>query len=397
MTGQGHPWAKAVLVGGPDVDARLGFMHCLSPAVTVSAMGSRPGLRAKFAAEGFGYHSYQLSRQVNPVQDLITVGQLLVLFRHLRPQIVHTFDTKPGVWGCVAARLAGVPVIIATLTGLGTLYVGDGLWTRFVRSIYEMLQRLACRLCDLVVFQNRDDALEFISKKIVAAEKTALIPGSGVSTSAFDPARVTAAERANVRADLGIGPGEVVVTMISRLIRSKGVLDFVSAAERVRRCHPQAHFVLVGPEDHDSIDPLSEAELVELRKAVTWSGPRGDIPVVLAASDVFVLPSDREGLSRVLLEAASMELPIVTTDVPGCRDIVEHGANGFLVPPRNPTALSQAIERLVEDPQLRQRFGRVSRERVVHHFDLGVVGERTRLIYRDLLERKTLLPGDAPM
>lgn len=91
-----------------------------------------------------------------------------------------------------------------------------------------------------------------------------------------------------------------------------------------------------------------------------------------------------------------MELPIVTTDVPGCRDIVEHGANGFLVPPRNPTALSQAIERLVADAQLRQQFGRVSRERVVHHFDLGVVGERTRLIYRDLLERKTLLPGDAP-
>jgi glycosyltransferase involved in cell wall biosynthesis len=128
---------------------------------------------------------------------------------------------------------------------------------------------------------------------------------------------------------------------------------------------------------------------------VTWRGPRPDIPAVLAASEVFVLPSDREGLSRVLLEAAAMELPLVTTAVPGCRDIVEEGVNGFLVAPRDAPALAQAIARLVADADLRRRLGLASRQRVLQHFDLGIVAEQTLTAYRTLLQRKGRLPMDA--
>lgn len=383
---------KVLLVGGPDVDARLELMHCLKDTFNMSALGSQPTLHARFLAEGFDYTAYHLSRQINPLADLLTIGQLVLIFWRLKPQIVHAFDTKPGVWGCLAARWAGVPIVIGTLTGLGSLYVNDGLAIRSARMVYQTLQKLACRISDLSIFQNHDDAHQFTAIGVVSAPKAMVIPGSGVATDLFSPARVSEAERVQLRHELGIQPGEIVVTMISRVIRSKGVFEFLAAARHVRLGHPRVRFLLIGPEDGDSIDRLRAAELAQLKQVVTWPGPRRDIPTVLATSDIFVLPSAyREGIPRVLLEAASMGLPIVTTDSPGCNEVVEDDVNGFLVPARDAPALNQAILRLIEQPELRQRFGRVSRQRAVERFDLSVIAEQTRSVYRQLLARKALL------
>jgi len=385
------PPPKVVFVGGPDVDARLELMHCLSASATMSALGSRPGLRERFRAEGFAYAPYLLSRRVNPVVDLVTLGQLTLLFRRLRPQIVHAFDTKPGVWGCLAARLAGVPVVVGTLTGLGALYASDRLGTRVARGIYQALQALTCRLSDLTVFQNPDDARQFIASGVVPSGKAMVIPGSGVSTEAFDPASVSEADRNRVRRELGVQPEDTVVTMISRVIRSKGVLEFMAAALDAATHSPRVRWVLVGPEDHEAADRLTAAELARLKRTVTWAGPRQDIPAVLAATDIFALPSAyREGVPRVLVEAASMGLPIVTTDSPGCNAVVEDGVNGFLIPAHDPRALGQAIGRLVADPELRHRFGAASRRRAVEGFSLSRVADLTSSVYRRLLARKDL-------
>jgi glycosyltransferase involved in cell wall biosynthesis len=381
-----------LIVGGPDVDARLELMERLRPEFECAAAGSAPELGPRFAAAGFKYYDYPLNRGVAPAADLFATYRLWQLCRALRPQIVHTFDPKPGVWGRLAARGADVPIIIGTLPGLGTLYAHDTLTTRLVRSIYQPLQTLACHVSQLTIFQNRDDACQFIDSGVVRKQSAMVIPGSGVSTDVFNLARVSQEIRMRTREDLGIAPNEIVVTMISRIIRSKGVPEFVTAAQEVRRISPNVRFLLVGAEDAESLDRLSRSELAELQKAVTWTGPRRDIPLVLALSDLFVLPSAyREGIPRVLLEAASMGLPIVTTDSPGCNEVVEDGVNGFLVPVHDAAKLARAIIRLVEQPELRRVFGQTSRRRAVEHFDLSLIVEQTRTIYRLLLAGRTLV------
>jgi len=384
---------KALLVGGPDVDARIKLMQVLSAEFDFAVAGSSHSLRSRFSATGFNFFYYPLDRGLNPFLDACTLFSLWQLIRRFRPHIVHTFDTKPSVWGRLAARWAGVPIIIGTLPGLGALYASDKLSTGLLRSVYQPLQRLACHFSDMTIFQNRYDAQHFTARGIVAEKRTTVISGSGVETDQLSPPNVSLASRERVRAELGIPTGALLVTMVSRLISSKGVLEFGSAAQIVKQHYPEVTFLLVGPHDEDSIDRLTTHDLAQLAKDVTWPGARNDIPTILAISDIFVLPSFyREGIPRVLLEAASMGLPIITTDSPGCKEVVEDGLNGFLVPVRDPGSLAQAIMRLAADPGLRRRFGERSRQRAVTRFDLSVIAGKTRSVYLHLLNQKRLLP-----
>ncbi len=381
---------RVLLVGGSDVDARLALMGHLRDEFELGAVGSDPGLAARFEAAGFPYASYPLGQgRVSPLDDLRAVASLARIFRTRRPDLVHAFDTKPGVFGCLAARLAGVPASVATVTGLSFLYGSRRLGTRLVWASYKRLQALACRVSDATVFQNREDASLFVAERMLSREKVRIILGSGVATDVFDPARIPSDARRAVRAELGIGAGELVVTMVSRVIRSKGVLELTAAARAIARERPDVRFVLIGPRETESMDRLSDAEVAELRQVLTWPGPRRDVPAVLAVSDVVTLPTAyREGLPRVLLEAGAMGLPLVTTDSAGCNEVVEDGVNGFLVPVGDAAALTAALRRLVEDPALRLRFGEKSRERILKHFDLTAIAAATRELYRGLLERR---------
>jgi glycosyltransferase involved in cell wall biosynthesis len=382
---------KVVVVGGPDVDLRLELMDRLRDDFELSAIGSNAALDTRFAEAGFRYNTYSLDRRINPVTDLRGLRQMVRMFKRVRPHIVHTYATKPGVWGRLAARVAGVPVIIGTLPGLGTLYASNDIVSRTIRLAYQPLQKLACRVSDLTIFQNQNDANQFIAAAVVPEDKSTIIPGSGVATDRFARARVPESKKKELRSELGIDADDLVVTMISRITRSKGALEFLEAARATRSHHPEVRFILIGPEDR-GVDRLNSAELAELKRVVTCLGVRRDIVELLAVTDIFAFPSVyREGIPRVLLEAASMELPLVTTDLPGCNDVVENGANGFLVPAYDPVALTKAIVRLAEQPELRRRFGKVSRERVVEDFDLSLVADRTRSVYWQLLNLKGLL------
>ncbi len=382
--------ARVLIVGGEDVHARIDLMRGLAGDYAVAAAGSDPNLAPAFARAGFPYFAYPLTRGVGPLGDSSAFLALWRLMRAYRPDVVHAFDTKPGVYGCLAARLAGVSVVVGTVTGLGSLYGDDGRGSPAVRWVYEILQRLTSRFSDRTVFQNRRDLEEFVARRVVPAGKAALIAGSGVATDVLDPARIADAERRAVRASLVIPADAPLVTLVARVIRSKGVEEFVAAARQVRQQRPGTQFLLVGPADRDSVDSFRADELAEFGRVVTWPGPRRDVPQVLAASDVFVLPSYlREGIPRVLLEAAAMGLPLVTTDTPGCNDVVEDGVNGFLTPPRDPAALGRAVLTLLDRPELCRRFGAESRRRAVERFDLAVVVRETRRHYRELLARKT--------
>src|SRR6266498_5353414 len=167
-----------LIIGGPDVDGRLELMGCLRSDFEMIAAGSSAELQWRFAASGFRYYAYPLNRGSNPVFDLYSTYYLWRLCRALRPRIVHTFDTKPGVWGRLAARWAGVPVIIGTLPGLGSLYANDTTVIRLIRAIYQPLQKLACHAADLTIFQNHDDVRQFTGAGIVTEQTAMVIPGS---------------------------------------------------------------------------------------------------------------------------------------------------------------------------------------------------------------------------
>ncbi len=377
-----------VLVGGPDIDARVGLMSRLRARYRLTAVGSGEEARGPVEAAGFAYRSYGLSRGMDPLGDLAAVLRLRRLFRELDPALVHTFDTKPGLWARFGARLARVPVVVGTLPGLGSLYAREDRRTRMVRAVYQRLQGAACRASDMTVFQNPDDRDRFVAEGVAPAERSTVILSSGIDTDEYRPGRVPDAERRRLREELGLSADRPVVLMVSRVIRTKGVLEFAEAAERLLAEGSDARFVLVGPDDDASPDRLRPPERARLEGAVRWLGPRRDVRALLAISDVFALPSRyAEGVPRVLLEAAAMELPLVTTSMPGCREVVEAGVNGAMVEPGDADGLADAVRELVADPELRRRMGRASRVRVHDRFALDVVARATDSLYRELLSR----------
>jgi len=379
---------KTVLyIGGPDVNTRIPLMQCLNN-FKIIAVGSSRNLKNEFSKAGFKFYLYTLHRGTNVFVDIYTILYLMRLFCLLKPDIVHTFDTKPGVLGRIAAKLVGVPVVIGTLPGLGGLYTNNSLSSRVKRKIYQPMQTLACRISDLTIFQNRDDLRQFVLAKIVQRKKSQIIYGSGVNTTFFDPDTITRQQHQSIRDEFGVPSDGLLITMITRLIRSKGVKEFSIAAGLVKNRYPNVIFLLVGPRDRDSGDSLADNELAYVKNHIYWAGARSDIVTILAASDFLVLPSFyREGIPRVLLEAASMRLPIITTNSPGCREVVEDGENGFLIPARNVEALADAIEALVKDKNLRHKYGLVSRKRVIQRFDLSVIANQTGNTYLDLLAK----------
>jgi glycosyltransferase involved in cell wall biosynthesis len=375
---------RVLLVGGPDVDARIDLMRSLEHDFEVSALGTDPLLASTFAASGFRYRHYRMSRGVNPIMDASGLWQLVRIFRMEAPDIVHTFDTKPGVWGRLAARIARVPVVIGTLPGLGSLYATPGRRGKLVRLAYQPLQTLACRLADRTIFQNGDDAREFQKRRVVARRKTVVIGGSGVRTDVLRPQ--TDPATAEYRSELGLPEHGLIVLTVTRVLRSKGVLELARAAREVRLQDPSIRFVLAGPADDQSMDALTAGELDELRDALTWIGPRRDVQRLLALADVFVFPSFyREGIPRALLEAASMALPLIAADVAGSREVVEHGVNGLLIAPRDAHAIAEAVLRLAREPDLRARFGMQARTRAIAEFDLAAIAARTASLYHELL------------
>ena len=300
---------------------------------------------------------------------------------------MHAFDTKAGVWGCLAARLAGVPSAVGTVNGLGFLFRSDTWKQRLLSKSYQALQALACAASSATVFQNPDDAQVFVEAGMARREKVVLVPGSGVRTDRLDPTRFSPEARASLRAALGIAPTDVVAIMVTRVIRSKGVLDLLAAARALRTTHPRLRFVLVGAHEPGSMDRLSDAELASLGQELLWLGPRDDVPALLAAADLMAFPSGYgEGIPRVLLEAAALALPIVTTDSPGCREVVEPGVNGLLVPIGDGRRARRGRGEACRRPGAAAAASAANgRARAIERFDLGVVVERTRRLYRELL------------
>lgn len=313
-------------------------------------------------------------RGANPVRELGTLLSLIRLYRRVRPALVHHVTVKPVLYGSLAARLARVPAVVNAVSGLGYVFISKGWVARLRRSAVEFVYRRAFahpHMC--AIFQNPDDRERFCRMGIARPESTVLIRGSGVDLASFVP-------QPEAR-------GVPVVTLAARMLWDKGVGEFVGAAEHLKQAGANARFVLVGDTDsgNPSAVPAEQLNAWVETGIVEWWGKREDMPAVLAMSSIVCLPSYREGLPKVLLEAAAAGRPIVTTDVPGCREAVRDGDNGYLVPARNVDALAGAIARLLEDADARARMGVRSREIAESEFGIEQVVEATLAVYDRLL------------
>lgn len=310
-------------------------------------------------------------RSRNPLTQLAMLWALLRIYFRERPDIVHHVALKPVVYGTVVARMARVPHVVNAVAGLGWLFSSRGSVARLASGVFR---RLLVPLLNggVVIVQNPDDR-EFLNKCGVRDQSLRLIRGAGVDLADFSP---------------GAEPdGIPIVVLASRMLREKGVAEFVDAAEILRQRAVPARFVLVGEPDAANPASIPEQTLASWREKglVEWWGRRSDMPAVLAGCAVFCLPSYYgEGIPKVLLEAAASSRPIVTTDSPGCREVVRHGDNGFLVRPRDAVAIADALQPLIEHPDLRRSMGQRGRERAVAEFGVDHVIAQTLAIYGEL-------------
>lgn len=313
-------------------------------------------------------------RTLNPVAGLITLFRILRVFRTERPEILHHVALKPILLGSLAAHFCRSSKVLNAVVGGGYLFTSKKIAIRYLRPLFKAALRLLVNANGAkVVFENPDDLNTFVIEGYVRRQDAVLIRGAGVDPRHYrHVSSVTAVP---------------IVLLAARLLWDKGIGEFVEAARILRKEGVKARFVVVGGVDPGNRASIDKDTLGVWRNegVVELWGFRTDMPEVLAQASIACLPSYREGLPKVLLEAMATGLPCVTTDVPGCREAVRHGDNGLLVPARDPRALAQALDKLIQDSSMRERMGARGRERVEKEFSSDLVIRETLALYQKML------------
>lgn len=315
-------------------------------------------------------------RSLNPFREVLLLWSLVRLMQRERPALVHGFTIKCAVYGSLAARLAGVPARINAVAGMGYVFISDSPKACLLRPLVRMLLKLALggRNARLIL-QNPDDVALFRQARLVDPDHVRLIPGSGVDCERFSPATAT------------VSDGRPRVVLPARLLWDKGLAEYAAAARLLRARGVPVDLLLAG--DPDPGNPAAVPESV-VRGWVSegllqWLGHVDDMPALFRSVQIVALPSYREGLPKGLIEAGASGCALVTTDVPGCREVVTHEVDGLLVPVKDGGALADAIERLVRDPVLRNTLGAAARKKAIAEFDERIVVARTLDVYAELL------------
>lgn len=333
---------------------------------------------ARIRATGLTHHGLPLQQHgTAPRSELRALRSILALYQTLRPDLAHHITVKPLLYGGLAARRSHVPALVNTVSGLGYLFSTAGPRARALRAAVSLGYRLLLRHPNAcTIFQNPDDRAWFLQRRLLPAARTCVIRGSGVDVARFQPRPQP--------------PGVPRVLFVGRLLWQKGLAEFVAAARQLQSENVPARFTIAGHDEPDNPDSVPPATLAAWQREglIDYLGQRDDMPQVYADAHLVCLPSWREGLPRALLEAAACGLPLVASDVPGCREIVQHGVNGLLVPPRAPPALADALRRLLADTPLRQRMGAAGRDLVLREFSLQRVNEATLALYAQLLSTR---------
>lgn len=333
----------------------------------------------KLEAEGFRWIPVPMARRsLNPLREAWLLWKLIRIYQTENPDIVHHFTIKCVVYGGLAARLVGINGIVGAVAGMGFVFASSSALAVMLRPMVRLLLQAAlggkkCRL----ILQNPDDLNAFVSASIADPAHVRLIPGSGVNTNRFSP---TSRPMSST--------GTKKVLLAARLLWEKGIAEYIEAAQQLKSLGYSVDFLLAGEPDMGNPNSVQQ-EQVEAWQQTGVIKPVGHVEnmeeLLNSIVDIMVLPSFyREGVPRSLIEAAAAGLPIVTTDAPGCRDIVENGVNGILVPVRDSHALAEAIRKLLDDPLLAKRMGEAGRAKALAEFDERLVFERTVEVYREL-------------
>ncbi|MBK8375865.1 glycosyltransferase family 4 protein [Sphingorhabdus sp.] len=349
---------RRILVNGSYAPSLINFRGPLLRAMVEKGLevhASAPDIPAEIADElaaiGVKAHSLPLQRTGRGLLgDIGYFRALRRLMSSIRPDCVLGYTVKPNIWGSIAAKVSGVRSY-SWVTGLGYVFIeGDGLGRKATQFVARQLYRIATACNHKVIFQNPDDMADFIAHRCLAdTSKTAMVNGSGVDTAHFSPAPL---------------PDAPIFLLIARLLRSKGLAEYGDAVKLLKGRLPGGRFQLAGMLD-EGPDAISQAELDALiASGIEYLGPLSDVRPAIAAASVYVLPSWREGTPRTVLEAMAMGRPIITNDVPGCRQTTVDGHNGLLVQPHDAQLLADAMERLGQDSAMRERMGQASLDRV---------------------------------
>jgi len=309
------------------------------------------------------------------LSELYMILKLGRLYKEFKPSLVHHVTIRPVLYGSIASRIYRVKAVVNALSGLGYLFINQGFKNRILRVVVTKLLKIGfSHPNQLLILQNNDDREKFIERGLIQPKKIRLVRGSGVDTDLFKP---PSKERSS----------GVDIAFIGRLLWDKGIAEFVEAANLLKKQGVHASFHIYGAQYENN--PMSVPDDVidewKSNRALTIHGQKERIEDHLDEIDIVCLPSYREGLPKALLEAASAGLPIVTTDTPGCREVVDDGVNGYLVPTRNASLVAESLKKLIENPELRSQFGQAGREKVLKEFTVDKVVEETMNIYTSLL------------
>ncbi|MBS0579574.1 MAG: glycosyltransferase family 4 protein [Proteobacteria bacterium] len=357
------PLARAAIEAGYDVHLACDFEE-------LAEIG-------ELKRSGVHFHRVRLVRGgLNPLSELRTYLELRDVIRVVSPAIVHNITAKPIIYGSAAARALGVPGVVNAVSGFGYAYSSPSASRRLMRrALASAYARAFSPPGVRIIVQNADDRAEVARLCPPATPRIVLVPGSGVDLKEFHRTPEPA--------------GTPMVLLPARLLREKGVLEFTAAAGELRRAGAVARFVLAGRLDPANRGALSATQIQQLcaSEGVEWIGDCKDMPRLLADSSIVCLPSYREGMPKVLLEACAAGRPIITSDTPGCRDVVPEGRNGLLVPPRDARRLASAMRQLLDDVRLRSTMGAESRRLAEARFGVEQVVQAHLGIYRDLSGR----------
>ncbi len=321
------------------------------------------------------------TRSMAPGRDLLAGAELYRILRRLRPDIVHTHNPKPGWWGRPAARLARVPIVVNTVHGLYAL-PGDP-WRK--RGVVYALERAAATCSDGELVQNPEDVTQLARLRVPPTRLHLL--GNGIDLERFDPDRDREARRARARQTFRAEPDEVVVGVVGRLVAEKGLAEVLAAADTLRAGGTPLRWVLIGPAEPTKADGLDLATLAQAAGPdVVVLGERDDVEDLYPGMDLFVLASHREGFPRAAMEAAAMGLPVVATDIRGCRQVVDDGVTGRLVPVGDAQALAAAVAEVAGDPERARAMGVAGRGKAAREFDQQRCIDITLALYHQLLD-----------
>ena len=340
---------------------RLGLLQALQKeGYKIIAIAPLDDYSEKLTELGIEHYDICINNKgTNPLEDAKLVFAFYKLYKEISPDVLLQYTIKPNIYGSMAAGMLGIPVI-SNISGLGTVFLNNSLSSKVARLLYK----IALRTPQRVFFQNSHDRELFIDSKLVKENQTGLLPGSGINTKLFKP---NTHKKEN----------EVIQFLcVARLVRDKGIKEYEKAAEILKKKYANIEFAILGAYYPGNPTAITKDEMQkwEEEKIIHYLGTNDDVRSVMLKADCIVLPSYREGLSRVLLEAASLEKPIVTTDVPGCKDVVDDGVNGFLCVVRDAESLAEAMEKMILlSEEQRLEMGKRGRDKVINEFEEQIV------------------------